>query len=195
MAERDTRSVTIEELLVSSVAQTDALAKRLIKKELITREEFAEDCRGTDNVSKAPKSPNERRCRHRRRTMRCRLAKPTGQLMWRIWALALIISIVFVFGSTAVFARGGGHSGGGHAGGHSGGRGSHSGGHEGHHGDHTGGKHGFIRSGATAGSNFMDQHRCPSIHKNLADCPEFGETQWQTNPAEKTGNRFESRFE
>src|SRR5215510_11498849 len=105
MAERDTRPVTIEELLVSSLAQTDALAKRLIKKELITREEFAEDCRGTDNVSEAPKSPNERRCRHRRRTMRCRLAKPNRQLMWRIWALALIISIVFVFGSTAVFAR------------------------------------------------------------------------------------------
>ena len=140
-------------------------------------------------------TPDERRCRHRRRTMRCRLAKPNRQLMWRIWALALIISIVFAFGSTAVFARGGGHSGGGHAGGHSGGRGSHSGGHEGHHGDHTGGKHGFSRSGATAESNFMDQHRCPSIHKNLADCPELGETQWQTNPAEKTGNRFESRFE
>jgi len=36
MAERDTRPVTIEELLVSSLAQTDALAKRLIEKELIT---------------------------------------------------------------------------------------------------------------------------------------------------------------
>src|SRR5215831_6549798 len=113
-------------------------------------------------------TPDKRRCRHRRRTMRCRLAKPDRQLMWRILALALIISIVFAFGSTAVFARGGGHSGGGHAGGH-----------EGHHGDHTGGKHGFSRSGATAGSSFMDLHRCPSIHKNLADCPELGETQWQ----------------
>jgi hypothetical protein len=32
--------VTLEELLVSSLAQTDALAKLLIEKGLITREEF-----------------------------------------------------------------------------------------------------------------------------------------------------------
>ena len=32
--------VTLEELLVSSLAQTDALAKLLIDKRLITREEF-----------------------------------------------------------------------------------------------------------------------------------------------------------
>jgi hypothetical protein len=32
--------VTIHELLISSLAQTDALAKFLIEKELITREEF-----------------------------------------------------------------------------------------------------------------------------------------------------------
>ena len=32
--------VTIQELLVSSLAQTDALAKLLIEKGLITREEF-----------------------------------------------------------------------------------------------------------------------------------------------------------
>ena len=32
--------VTIHELLISSLAQTDALAKLLIEKELITREEF-----------------------------------------------------------------------------------------------------------------------------------------------------------
>ena len=32
--------VTIQELLVSSLAQTDALAKLLIEKRLITREEF-----------------------------------------------------------------------------------------------------------------------------------------------------------
>ena len=40
MAEPDKRPVTIEELLVSSLAQTDASAKLLIEKGLITREEF-----------------------------------------------------------------------------------------------------------------------------------------------------------
>ena len=40
MAEPDRRPVTMEELLVSSLAQTDALAKLMIEKELITREEF-----------------------------------------------------------------------------------------------------------------------------------------------------------
>jgi hypothetical protein len=40
MAEPDKRPVTSEELLVSSLAQTDALAKLLIEKGLITREEF-----------------------------------------------------------------------------------------------------------------------------------------------------------
>jgi hypothetical protein len=40
MAEPDSRPVTMEELLVSSLAQTDALAKLLIERVLITREEF-----------------------------------------------------------------------------------------------------------------------------------------------------------
>ncbi len=40
MATPDKRPVTMEELLVSSLAQTDALAKLLIEKGLITREEF-----------------------------------------------------------------------------------------------------------------------------------------------------------
>jgi hypothetical protein len=40
MSEPDKRPVTMEELLVSSLAQTDALAKLLIEKGLITREEF-----------------------------------------------------------------------------------------------------------------------------------------------------------
>ena len=40
MAEPDKRPVTLEELLVSSLVQTDALAKLLIEKWLITREEF-----------------------------------------------------------------------------------------------------------------------------------------------------------
>jgi hypothetical protein len=40
VAEPDKRPVTMQELLVSSLAQTDALAKLLIEKGLITREEF-----------------------------------------------------------------------------------------------------------------------------------------------------------
>ena len=40
MAEPDKRHVTLEELLISSLAQTDALAKLLIEKGLITQEEF-----------------------------------------------------------------------------------------------------------------------------------------------------------
>jgi hypothetical protein len=43
MAEPDKRPVMLEELLVSSLAQTDALAKvLLIEKGLIRREEFME---------------------------------------------------------------------------------------------------------------------------------------------------------
>jgi hypothetical protein len=40
MAEPDKRPVTLEELLISSLAQTDALAKLLIDKGVITLEEF-----------------------------------------------------------------------------------------------------------------------------------------------------------
>ena len=40
MAQPDKRPVTLEELIVSSLAQTDALEKLLIEKGLITREEF-----------------------------------------------------------------------------------------------------------------------------------------------------------
>jgi hypothetical protein len=40
MAEPDKRPVTLEELLVSRLAQTDALAKLLIEKGLITQDEF-----------------------------------------------------------------------------------------------------------------------------------------------------------
>jgi len=40
MAEPVKKPVTLEELLVSSVAQVDALAKLLIEKGLITRAEF-----------------------------------------------------------------------------------------------------------------------------------------------------------
>ena len=39
MAEPDKKPVTMEELLVSSLAQTDALAKLLIEKRFITKEE------------------------------------------------------------------------------------------------------------------------------------------------------------
>jgi hypothetical protein len=42
MAEPDKRPVTMEQLLVSSLAQTDALAKLLIEKGLINREELME---------------------------------------------------------------------------------------------------------------------------------------------------------
>ena len=42
MAEPDKRPVTLEELLVSSLAQTDALAKLLIEKGIIAQEEFME---------------------------------------------------------------------------------------------------------------------------------------------------------
>jgi hypothetical protein len=40
MAEPDKKPVTLEELLVSSLAQTDGLAKLLIEEGLFTREEF-----------------------------------------------------------------------------------------------------------------------------------------------------------
>jgi hypothetical protein len=40
MANLDKKPVAIEELLISSLAQTDALAKLLIKKGVITQEEF-----------------------------------------------------------------------------------------------------------------------------------------------------------
>ena len=125
--------------------------------------------------------------------MRYAVAKPTKHLTWKIRTLALIISIVF--GSTPVFARGGGHSGGGHGGGRSGGHGGHSG-HRGQHGGHAGEKnHGRITSGATENGLFMNHHRCPSTDKTLVDCPELGDKQWRPIPAEKAGNRFESRFE
>lgn len=127
--------------------------------------------------------------------MKCVVAKRTKHVMWKIRMLAPIISIVFVFGSAPVFARAGGHSGGGHGGGHSGGHGNHSGRQGGHHGGHTGDKHGRITSDTTESGHFMNQHRCPSTDRTLADCSEFGEKQWQEIPDEKAGNRFESRFD
>jgi len=47
MAEPDKRPVTMEELLISSLAQTDALAKLMIEKGLITREEKISEERAT----------------------------------------------------------------------------------------------------------------------------------------------------
>jgi hypothetical protein len=41
----------------------------------------------------------------------------------------------------------------------------------------------------------MNQRRCPTNDKIWPDCPELTEKQWQAIPAEKAGNRFESRFE
>jgi hypothetical protein len=122
--------------------------------------------------------------------MRYVLAKSTRHLMWRIRTLALSIGIVLVFGSSPVFARGGGHGGG-----HSGGHGGHSGGHRGHDGGHNVNKHGRITTGTTTSGHLMNQNPCLSPDKTLADCPQLGEKQWQTIPAEKAGNRFESRFE
>jgi hypothetical protein len=40
MAQPDKRPVTLEELVIPSLAQTDALAKLLVEKGLIRREEF-----------------------------------------------------------------------------------------------------------------------------------------------------------
>jgi hypothetical protein len=47
MTESDKKPVTMEELLVSSLAQTDALAKLLIEKGLITQEEKISEERAT----------------------------------------------------------------------------------------------------------------------------------------------------
>ena len=51
MVKPDKRPVTMEELLVSSLAQTDALAKLLIEKGLITREEFMQKVQGIGELS------------------------------------------------------------------------------------------------------------------------------------------------
>ena len=50
MAEPDKRPVTTEELLVSSLSQTDAPAKLLIDRGLITREEFMEKLSAKEGV-------------------------------------------------------------------------------------------------------------------------------------------------
>jgi hypothetical protein len=76
--------------------------------------------------------------------------------------------------------------------GHSGGHGGHSSGHGGHHWGHAGDKHGRMTSGTAARGHFMNPNPCNPINKILADCPQLGAKQWQTIPAEKSGNRFES---
>jgi hypothetical protein len=58
MAEPDKRPVTMEELLVSSLAQTDALAKLLIEKGVITREEFMEKLSGRRTFQKPDNQGN-----------------------------------------------------------------------------------------------------------------------------------------
>jgi hypothetical protein len=75
--------------------------------------------------------------------MTCVLEKSTRRFLRRIRTLTLTINVVLVFGSTPVFARGGGH-GGGHSGGHLG----HSGGHPGHHDGHVGGMLGGLTGGS-----------------------------------------------
>ena len=113
--------------------------------------------------------------------MRYVLAKSTKYLMRMIRRLALIVGVVLVFGSPPVLARGGGHGGGhsgGHGGGHSSGHGGHSVGHRGHH------------VVGHAGNN-----PCLASDKISENCHQLGEKQSQTIPAEKAGNRFDSRFE
>jgi hypothetical protein len=117
------------------------------------------------------------------------VAKLIRYLMWMTRRLAPIVGVVLVFGSTPVLARGGGHGGGhsgGHGVGHSGGNGGdHSGGHGGHSVGHRG--HHLV---GHAGNN-----PCRPTDKISVDCHQLGEKQSQTIPAEKAGNRFESRFE
>jgi hypothetical protein len=45
------------------------------------------------------------------------------------------------------------------------------------------------------GVTFTNQNPCAPTDKISEDCPQLGEKQWQTIPAEKAQNRFESRFE
>jgi hypothetical protein len=57
MAQPDKRPVTLEELLVSSLAQTDALAKLLTEKGCFyTRRVLQEDFGGTGDVSEVTQS-------------------------------------------------------------------------------------------------------------------------------------------
>jgi hypothetical protein len=56
MAKPDKRPVTMEELLVSSLAQTDALAKLRLRGADYARRVHAEDFGGTGDVSEAAES-------------------------------------------------------------------------------------------------------------------------------------------
>src|SRR5262245_59778511 len=112
--------------------------------------------------------------------MRYNLAKSTSRLIWKIPTLPLIMVIILVFGSTPVLARGGGHGGG------------HSGGHRGHHG---GSRLGGFTASSIARGHFTNQNPCVPTDKISENCPQLGEKSWQMIPAEKTQNRFESRFE
>jgi hypothetical protein len=107
--------------------------------------------------------------------MRSAFGKSTSHLAWKIRTVALIIGVVLVFGSTSVFARGGGHSGGGHGGGHSGGHIAHSGHHGGHHGDHVGDKPGGTTEGSIGQRHFANQNLCVPTDKIWADCLQPGE--------------------
>jgi hypothetical protein len=69
----DKKPVTLEEFLVSSFAQSDVLAKRLIEKGLITREEFmqkiSEERATYQKLSNL--THNNRRVTHRSRQTSC----------------------------------------------------------------------------------------------------------------------------
>ena len=83
MAEPDKRPVILEELLVSSLAQTDALAKLLIEKGVITREEFMQKIsqeRATYQKLFNP-TPNEHR-RHFPNFSCVRTQRETGKPAW-----------------------------------------------------------------------------------------------------------------
>jgi hypothetical protein len=122
------------------------------------------------------------------------LPKSSRQLTRSIRVVVLIVSIVFLFSASSVLARGGGHSGG-HGGGHSGGHAGHSGDHRGHHAGHAGDGHRGILSHSMTRDHFTNLNPCVPTDKPSADCPQLGEKRWQTIPAEKTQNRFESRFD
>jgi hypothetical protein len=56
MANSEKTPVTIQELLVSSLASTDALAKLLIEKGIITQQEFLQNISEAGDVSKSAHS-------------------------------------------------------------------------------------------------------------------------------------------
>jgi len=117
-------------------------------------------------------------------------------ISWGIRTLALVIGIIFISSASSALARGGGHGGGhgGHGSGQSGGHTGHSG-HSEHHGSHVVAKPGGTSGGTITRRHFTNQNPCVPSDKPSSDCPEFGEEQSQTIPAEKSQNKLEYRFD